>query len=511
MSRLSRNIVYNLSGKILLLFLSFVAVKYIFSRLGADALGIIYFTATLNLVLGTVLRKGVVATTVREVSVHFQEQPEYIYHLVRTGSLVCYSVLLLVGIVVYLCAPILVRRWINLNTMDPATAIYLLRVLGFASFTVFIDSFYASLLDGLQRMEFNNFIEVVTSALRQFGTIIILMLGGTLYQIVYWWVANYFLKVLGYAIVVAYFFSAKALIPGYWPYVFKRNLDFGANMTVISILAFVHRQMDKIIISRLLPIGVLGYYGYADNSISKAGFISSTIARAAFPSLSALSQHGSRKSLLAQYRKLQDLICFITVPIFAVIPFAALPLYTYLFNEQIAKALFLPVTFLSLGFYMNGTSTLSYQLSLAVGRPKIIVHFVLLACFVVLPATVLLIYFWGIAGAGFSWVLYNIFVYVYAVPRVSMECLKVPVWKWYAHVLKFYVLAGLTYGLTWIAIEVLDHRSVSSLFLAYVIASTAFLTAGFLTIGDELRKTALQYVAVSARKLRLKWKIICAD
>ena len=49
MSRLSKNIVYNALGQVLLLVLSFVAVKYVFRRLGADALGIIYFTITTTL------------------------------------------------------------------------------------------------------------------------------------------------------------------------------------------------------------------------------------------------------------------------------------------------------------------------------------------------------------------------------------------------------------------------------------------------------------------------------
>ena len=70
MSRLSKNIVYNFFGQGLLLLLGFVAVKYVFKQLGEDALGIIYFTLTMNSVLCTVLELGISTTTVREVSAH---------------------------------------------------------------------------------------------------------------------------------------------------------------------------------------------------------------------------------------------------------------------------------------------------------------------------------------------------------------------------------------------------------------------------------------------------------
>ena len=49
MSRLKKNIVYNVAGQVSLLVLSFVAVKFIFSDLGEDALGLIYFVMTTKL------------------------------------------------------------------------------------------------------------------------------------------------------------------------------------------------------------------------------------------------------------------------------------------------------------------------------------------------------------------------------------------------------------------------------------------------------------------------------
>jgi len=63
MSRLSKNIIYNLCGQGLLLILGFVAVKHIFEKLGKDVLGIIFFAAIMNIVLVAALKLGISATT----------------------------------------------------------------------------------------------------------------------------------------------------------------------------------------------------------------------------------------------------------------------------------------------------------------------------------------------------------------------------------------------------------------------------------------------------------------
>src|ERR1700693_2175929 len=153
MSRLSKNILYNLAGQFLLVGLSFVATRYVFKQLGGDALGVIYFTLTLNVVLSSVLGMGIGETTVREVSGHFSTEPGYIRDLIRTASLFYWGIYFVVALVLYYLAPIFVHRWIHLGTLGPDAAIWVLRVLGISCLAALPRAFYSSLLCGLQRME----------------------------------------------------------------------------------------------------------------------------------------------------------------------------------------------------------------------------------------------------------------------------------------------------------------------------------------------------------------------
>src|SRR5438034_8646310 len=104
MSRLFKNIAYNVMGQGLVLLLGFIGVKFVFSRLGGDAFGIIYFNLVLTGVLTTALELGVLSTTIREVSAHYASERAYIERLIRTASLFYWGVGLLLLLAVFFAA-----------------------------------------------------------------------------------------------------------------------------------------------------------------------------------------------------------------------------------------------------------------------------------------------------------------------------------------------------------------------------------------------------------------------
>ncbi len=489
MSRLSSNILYNLVGQGTILLLGFVAVRYVFKQLGGDSLGILYFSLMLSAILSAAIEMGIASTTVREISACWPDEPAYTRGLIRTASLFFWGGYGLLALAIYCAAPWLVTNWLKLELLDPTTATRALRILGFGAMLAFPRSLYVSLLRGLQRMEFNNLIDVSANALQQFGTIVILSRGGGLLQVTYWVSASFALSSVAYLIVCGWFFSWAALKPGFSSSVVRRNASYATRMASVSLLAMIHTQADKAIASKLVALPVMGYYGLAYSVASKGTLITQAIAQAAFPSLSALFKAGDKPALLSQYRKLQDLLCFGTVPVFAAIPFAAIPLLTYVLNGQTAQTMLLPLAFLSAGFYMNGTLNIPYVFSLAVGKPGIAARSNLYALFVVLPTTFALVYFFGISGAGFSWVFYHFFAYAYAVPRVCSQCLNIPTRRWYAHISRVYLLVALTYGLAWTSLRLAGRQSIVSLAVGYAAASGVFLTGAYLFMGSGLRES----------------------
>jgi len=489
MSRLFRNVAYNVVGQGMILLLGFVGVKFIFSRLGPDAFGIIYFSIVLTGVLTTALELGLLSTTVREVAAHSDSDRPYVVRLIRTASTVYWGLGLILMLAIFIAAPVLVERWINLRTIDPGTAATMLRYLSFTALIFLPRALYSSLFQGRQRMELNNGIDVASSAVQQLGIIAILARGGDAFQAVQWIAASAFLSTAAYLTVAARLFGWSALVPGYFRDVVDRNLHFTAHMGALSTINMVLLQFDKVVVSKLLPIASVGYYSFTSTVVVRISFAATAIAQAALPSFSSLHRVGDHEAMLVQYRKLQDLMCYGLAPLFAAAVFGALPLFGYLFNPQVAWLLLLPAFLLSLGFFMNATVNVPYTFSIAIGRPQIASRSNGLALLVVLPVTTVLVVTFGLVGAACSWIVYHLFLYAYMIPRICRECLEVGNWTWYRHLARVLALAGAAYGLAWLFLVVPNHYSLPALAAAYVAASILFLAGALLLIGPELRET----------------------
>jgi len=488
MSRVSKNIAFNVIGQGAIVALGFWGTRLVFRQLGDEALGILYFAIAIYAVLTPILDLGVSSTVVREVASHLKTDPEYVLRLICTSTLFYWCAYTVLAACVWVIAPWLVSQWIHLRTLDVSVAVHAFRVLALGLLLMLPRSLYSNLLRGVERMEFNNAIDVTTIALQQGGTILVIILGGGVVEIAYCYLISLVLSILAYIATAAQFFSFRAFLPGFYRDVVRKNLAFTSHVGAYSFLAMIQMEADKVLVSKLVPVGLLGFYGVAQTMVARVSRIPAAVSQAAFPRFSSLFHHHDRAGLLREYRRLQDLVCYGLVPVFAAIIFASKPLFTYLLSAQAARILLLPTILLCLGWYMNGTLNIPAILALAVGRADIGARQNLYALFLVLPVTVGLIWKGGLVGAGLSFVMYHFFAYSYGARRTASECLGMHPRDWYFHVGSILGLASATYGAIWLILNLSSQTSVSSLVVAYGLASAAYVYAAYLVVGDELRE-----------------------
>ena len=487
MSKVSKNILYNGLGQGLSVLLGLLAVRFVFRRLGGDALGLIYLSLAFSGALSAVVQLGICESAVREVASSRARGSEYIKAFIRTSSLFYWTGYLSLAIVTYTLAPWLVRHWVRLDTLDAAKAIAMMRILSLGALVALPGGLYRALLVGLQHQGLTNLIDVSAKGLQQGGIFLILLAHGSLFGVAYWIAASMTAQVVVYGVVCARRFSIRALLPGFSRAVVQRNVGYASSLMTITLCAWVLTQADKVIVSKLLPLASLGIYTFARGVIQQGMLLTGAINNAIFPHFSALYGAGKTGELKSAYHKIHDFICCATVPVFAAVPFAAIPLFSYLFDLRSARLLLLPVTFLCIGYYMNGTLTAPYVVSLAVGRPGIVAKQNAVALFVVVPASVVAIYFFGLSGAGFSWVIYHVFTYSYGLPRVCRECLEIQPRAWYRHVLRIMGSAALIYGAAWTVLAKLGGFSVSALATAYALATAIYCLVALRLMGGGLR------------------------
>jgi O-antigen/teichoic acid export membrane protein len=492
MTRLSRNLIFNVVGQGLVLALSFVAAKYIFRLLGDDLFGIIYFNITLATVVTSILELGVLSTTNRQVSLFYDTEPAYVTNLIRTASFLYWSFGVLILVVIFITAPLLVHQWVNLRTLPPSTAITMIRILSIGTLIVLPRSLYTSLFRGRQRMGINNVIDVTTAGGQQIGVVVILKLGGGAYVVGAWMSATMLAAIVVYLVVAGRMFGWRALIPAFDMSVVRRNVSYTALMFSNSLLSLAQLSADKVVVSKLLPVGEFGLYAFVSGAIGRATFVAQAIGQAAFPLFARLHLDGDRSTLLTQFRKLQDLVSFLTLPMFAVICFGASPVLSYVFNPSIANRLLLPTALLAVGFYLYSVLIIPFFLTFAIGKPNVIVNPNAIGVLIVVVATIVLVILYGITGAALSLIVYDAFAFAYIVPRICRQCLEVAPWSWYLHLLKAVVLAVPLYGGAWLLATATDAYSLLPLAIGYVVASICFVAGSYLLIGSDLRDTLLR-------------------
>ncbi len=490
MSRVARNIVYNLIGQSLVLGLGFISVKYLYRHLGGDTVGIVYFATMASATIGMVLELGVCSTTVREIAAHHHNNPAYTREFVRVFSSLYWLLYGVAGLLIYVLAPSIVSRWLHLGTVDAPTAVVALRLLLISSLLSLPKSFYASVVRGLQKMAINNSIDTLTIGVQQLGILLIIINRGGVIQVALWIATTQVLNLAAYMAVCSRFFPVRSIFtPGYSRAIVAGNLTNTLQMAVISLTAVAYLQLDKVILSRLVPLEMFGYYYFAYSLASKGALVTMAFSYAVFPHVSSVHGAGDTKALRAHYHKLHDALCFLTVPVFAAIWFASLPLLAYLFNEPAARALAVPTMFLCLGFYMTGTLTIPNNVAFAMGRAGIVARQNCLAVLVLLPVTYICIRIWGLAGASLSIVVYGVLCYGYSIPRICAECLGMSPATWYLRVLRSYALGAATYGVAYAALRSADDLRVSSLFLAYLVSTAVMLAGTYYCIGNETQQS----------------------
>ncbi|MBD3338140.1 MAG: oligosaccharide flippase family protein [Candidatus Lokiarchaeota archaeon] len=494
MSKLTKNIVYNTVGQASTILLSFFAVKFIFGKLGADVLGIIFFTTMLGAFLNTALDFGVTSTTMREVASYHDSEPAYIHRLIQTGTLFYWTIFIILGLGIYFFSPMIVENWINLSTLSQSTAVKMLRILGIAAILVIPKSLYFGLFNGIERMDFTNFIEVGITAFRQFSVILVLLLGSSdIFHVIYLYALSYILLIVFYFLFALRFFPIAAMMPGFSLTVVKRNINFASKMTLHTIVMTIYQQIDKLIISKLMPIGILGYYSFAYSNVGKAIFFQNSIVKAAYPSLCALYGKNENTRLLSLFNKLQDMITYSIVPILAAVPFFALPFFSYIFNTDVARLLHLPITLLTFGFFLYGTIRMPQLFATVINKPEVTVKANFYSLFIILPIAAVLIYNFGLIGAGIAYIARIIFHYSYTIPQYYKKCLHIPVIKFYAHVSRLLMLIAGSYMTVWLIVTRFDNLSLFILIGGYLIASTLYLIGGYFMIGDEMRLRFLEF------------------
>jgi len=491
---LNKNIFANLIGQLSILLVSLVATKFIFSDLGPEILGVVYFASILGVTLSATLDKGLYSLTVLEVSRNYRKDNIYLTLFIQSWSVIILFLFLTLSLIVYLVVPFLVDSWLNIETLDRNETVYLIRFLSVVALLNFPISFYSSLIRGTQKMVVNNVVDFSSSLFVQLGIVLILFRSGSVMEVSFWMALGALLKLLTYQLLCGRFFSLIALLPKWSKAPVVNNFSFLKDMSVISLMSLLLRQFDKLVISKIMMVSDVGFYNFLFIGLQKGTILTNSVATAIYPKFCESKEEEKIKDVFNLYDFYHECICVFTVPIFLFAPWFYLEILGFVFNEELAEYLFIPLCFLSAGFYFNGTLGIPYRLALAFGETKLAVRQDYIGALIFFPLTIILVDTYGLPGASLGWLLYFLLGYVTFVPFFYERVLNRKAREYYWLVTRILVLAVLVFGSSyhWFVFE--SSRNPVTLVIAYCFTTLIFGLLGLLLLSKDSRKTIFLYI-----------------
>ena len=434
MNVLKRNIVANFGGNIWAGLMGLVFVPLYIYFIGIEAYGLVGVFATLLALFG-LLDMGLSNTMNREMArLDVQkDKAQDMRDLVRTLEILYWAMALLISASVIALSKFIAYRWINAENLSPRTVQTAIMLMGLCVAFRWPIAFYSGGLMGLQRQVLLNGINVVMATFRGLGAVLILWLvSPTVEAFFSWQIVVSFVHI---GLIV--FFLWRSL-----PYAaeaprFRRELllniwQFAAGMTGIGVLSTILTQLDKVILSKMLPLEIFGYY-------TLAGVVAMTLYRligpvfsAIYPRFTQLVSLGDQHGLKELYHTSCQFISVLIFPVGFIIAFFSYDLLLiWTQNQLITENTYLLVSILTCAMVLSGLMYIPYALQLAYGWTRLSIYTNSIAVILLTPLMILMTSQYGAVGGASVHLILNSGYVLIAIHFMHRRLLHHEKWRWY--------------------------------------------------------------------------------
>lgn len=446
MSTLGTNIIANFFGGAWIAVLTVVITPLQVHILGIEAYGLVSLISVLQIALSA-LDLGLSATMTKVVSADRSEKFAASRELINSCATLYWGMALMIAVLLLFNSAWIAAHWLKASTIDAETVALGIQIIAVYLALRWPVSFYAGLINGLQRMDLLNLIRSGMASLRLAGGVIVILALPKLEAFLIWFAISAALELAAYAIVVRRLIPGLALRPYFSFVTVKRIWTFSAAMSLIALTSMLLTQLDRMILSKLLSLEALGYYSLAYNTAIGISLLQSAINTASFPAFSGAHSRAQTSELLMRYDKTSQLMGYVVAfPCFVLVFFGHDILRLWISTTAADGASF-AMALLALGFFLNGMVSNAYLIAVACGRPYLPLKVNLVGLLLYVPGLYWLISETGINGAAACWTALNLYYLFTLFPLVQIGLLRQESGPWLKRNFFPFLLAGLvTFG-----------------------------------------------------------------
>ena len=503
MSVVRHNVLANIAGRGWAALIGLAVVPIYIHLLGIEAFGLIGFFLSLTAVL-SLLDLGL-GTALNLRFAQYSAQPgkaQEMRDLLRTLEIIYWLIGIAIGMTVAALAPVITAYWIKPQQLTAETVTQVLTMMGIAIAFQWPRVLYTGGLMGMQKQVAFNLLSSITGTVNSVGGVLIVWLvSPTIQAYVAWYMAISLVDTLLTGLLLWRYVPkaperpvfSKQLLVGLW--------RFAAGMTGISVMSVILTQLDKMILVKVLPLDVFGYYSLAWRVASGLYYLINPISAAFFPRFSQLLLINDRQELARLYHRSCQLMSVVVLPVAIVLAFFSADfLLLWTRDEAIAVNSSMMLALLAIGTAINGMINLPVILQMAYGWTRLVFYTYFVAVILLAP----LIYFmslrYGGLGAAWVWVILNSGCVVFLLPMMHRRLLHGHLRQWFMMDVGAPLAAALAVAGLWS--QVAGHPG-SYGWMLFNLAMVSFLTplaAAF--AASQIRGLIVHYIAKSSGRIK---------
>lgn len=498
-----RNIVANYVGQGVASLLSLALVPVYVGYLGIEAYAIVGlfvvlqgWMALLDLGMTPTLGREMARFTAGTVGV------QHIRDLLRSIEAIYLSMALLVALGLTFGAPLLASSWLRVETLPLATVTGALSMLGIVVALRFCEGIYRGGLMGLQQQVWVNVATVALNLLRSLGALAVLAWVAPTVTAFFLWQG--LVSLLTLAVLAARLHSSLPKAPRRGRFSSRALRDIGGfagGVFGISLLAVLLTQVDKLLLSRLLPLAEFGYYMLASTVVGGLWLLGGPVVMAIGPKLVRLHEAGNVPGLALTYHKASQLVTVAIVPAALVLACFAQGVVLAWSGDPVLAARTAPIlALLAIGTGLNASMQVPYQLQLAAGWTSLAMRVNIVAVAVMVPLLLWSVPRYGPVAAAMVWAAINTGYLLVNIPVMHRRLLPGEMWRWYGADLALPTLgAAVVIAAAWLVQPGADAGRWPWL---WFLAATGITTmAGAAVLAGTVRHQLAAWIAVGRLRL----------
>lgn len=435
--RFRHGLLANFAGSGWSAMMQLVCVPFYIKFMGIEAFGLIGFYLVFQSI-AQILDLGLSPTINREMA-RYSVQPEKAAEardLVRTLEAGYWLIGVVIALILTGASTWIATHWIKANVLPlhaVREALLLMAILAFFQWPV---SFYQGGLMGLHRQVLFNIVRISVVTLSSGGAILILWLvSPTIQAFLLWQIAVNAAQTVVLAMLLWKCLPAT-LRAARFEFSLLRNIGrFAAGVGGITLISLALTQIDKVVVSKLLSLTILGYYILAAAAANILSIIAAVIFNVIFPRMSAQVAAGDENGLRQSYHTGSQLMAVLVLPVAAVLSFFSFDVL-HLWTRNVEAAAFAApiLRILIIGSALNALLFLPYSLQLAFGWTKLTFIASLLSIAVAVPAIIPMTRHFGPVGAAAVWAGLNALSMLIVVPIMHRRLLPRELWGYFGDV-----------------------------------------------------------------------------